>query len=212
MWTAYPPRFQMKKKREQTIATNPIHVIQTSLLQSHLSLPPHGPSSFLFLPLKFLISPLQNNQKKKKKLEGKQRETMSAVAPSSSPSLCFSALSRTTTRTKQNQCLPFLSRHPISKNYSFSENSVNFCNTQLPRQPVLIVRASAASESEPAKLDGSEGGGEVEEYEVELDKPYGLKFAKGRDGGTYIDAIAPGGSADKSRKFTVGDKVIATRF
>lgn len=51
----------------------------------------------------------------------------------------------------------------------------------------------------------------VEEYEAELDKPYGLKFAKGRDGGTYIDLIASGGSADISGKFEVGDKVIATR-
>lgn len=51
-----------------------------------------------------------------------------------------------------------------------------------------------------------------EEYEVELEQPYGLKFAKGRDGGTYIDAIAPGGFADKTGVFTVGDKVIATRY
>nr|GEW07104.1 hypothetical protein [Tanacetum cinerariifolium] len=40
--------------------------------------------------------------------------------------------------------------------------------------------------------------------------PYGLKFAKGRDGATYIDAIAPGGSADKTKMFSVGDKVLAT--
>lgn len=45
---------------------------------------------------------------------------------------------------------------------------------------------------------------------MELDQPYGLKFMKGRDGGTYIDAIAPGGSADKTKMFTVGDKVLAT--
>lgn len=51
-----------------------------------------------------------------------------------------------------------------------------------------------------------------EEYEVELVQPYGLRFAKGRDGGTYIDAIAPGGSADKTGLFTVGDKVLATRY
>lgn len=70
------------------------------------------------------------------------------------------------------------------------------------------------------KTSSSEGENEVvvaeaeaeEEYEVEIDQPYGLKFAKGRDGGTYIDAIAPGGSADKTGLFTVGDKVIATRY
>ena len=47
---------------------------------------------------------------------------------------------------------------------------------------------------------------------MELEQPYGLKFVKGRDGGTYIDAIAPGGAADKTGLFTVGDKVIATRY
>lgn len=46
---------------------------------------------------------------------------------------------------------------------------------------------------------------------MEIEQPFGLKFAKGRDGGTYIDAIAPGGSADKAGVFNVGDKVIATR-
>lgn len=74
---------------------------------------------------------------------------------------------------------------------------------------------SSATESQPSKSEGGEGGGEeepYEEYEVELEKPYGLKFAKGRDGGTYIDAIAPGSSADKTGMFTVGDKVLATRF
>lgn len=74
-------------------------------------------------------------------------------------------------------------------------------------QARLVVRASVA-ESQPSKQGGEE---EQEEYEVELEKPYGLKFAKGRDGGIYIDAIAPGGLADKSGVFTVGDKVIATR-
>ncbi|GFZ08810.1 protein arginine methyltransferase 4A [Actinidia rufa] len=34
--------------------------------------------------------------------------------------------------------------------------------------------------------------------------------AKTLDGGTYIDAIGAGGSADKSGMFTVGDKVLAT--
>jgi hypothetical protein len=46
---------------------------------------------------------------------------------------------------------------------------------------------------------------------AELEKPFGLRFYKGSDGGTYIDAIAPGGSADKTKLFTPGDRVIATR-
>lgn len=201
-----------KKKREQSTATNPNPVILTFPVQSQTSLSLDGPSSsFPFLPLKFLIFPLQKHSEKKT-TDGKQKETMSVVAPSSNPSLCYSALSRTVTPTKQNPCLPFPSRHPIlPKTLSSPETLVNFCNTQLPRPSILIVRASAASESEPAKLDGGEGEGEFEEYEVELDKPYGLKFVKGRDGATYIDAIAPGGSADISGKFSVWDKVIATR-
>lgn len=72
-----------------------------------------------------------------------------------------------------------------------------------------------ASETESTKeKDGEEGGEEekYETYEVEVEQPYGLKFRKGRDGGTYIDDILPGGSADKTGKFSVGDRVIATRF
>lgn len=78
---------------------------------------------------------------------------------------------------------------------------------------VLIAKASE-TDAQMAESKGGEGGGEeeYEEYEVEIVQPYGLKFAKGRDGRTYIDAIAPGGSADKTGKFTVGDKVLATRF
>lgn len=69
---------------------------------------------------------------------------------------------------------------------------------------------ASETEAETPKADGGSEG--EEEYEVELDQPYGLRFRKGRDGGTYIDAIAPGGSADKTGLFTVGDKVLATRF
>lgn len=53
---------------------------------------------------------------------------------------------------------------------------------------------------------------QFEEYKLEIEKPYGLKFAKERDGRTYIDAIFPGGLADKAGVFSVGDKVLATRF
>lgn len=75
-----------------------------------------------------------------------------------------------------------------------------------------------ASETDStAKTEAGDEGEEEEEdkyetYEVEVEQPYGLKFRKGRDGGTYIDAILPGGFADKTGKFTVGDRVIATRF
>ena len=46
---------------------------------------------------------------------------------------------------------------------------------------------------------------------MEILKPYGLKFTKGQDGGTYIEAIFPGSSAEQTGKFTPGDKVLATR-
>jgi hypothetical protein len=86
----------------------------------------------------------------------------------------------------------------------------------LLKPSILIVKASETESQTSKSESGSEGGQgddeQYEEYEVELLQPYGLKFAKGRDGGTYIDAIAPGGSADNSGVFTVGDKVLATRF
>lgn len=77
----------------------------------------------------------------------------------------------------------------------------------------LVVKASETeSQTSPEAAEGGGGEGEekYEEYEVEIEQPYGLRFVKGRDGGTYIDAIAPGGSADKTGVFTVGDKVLAT--
>ncbi|KAJ4827133.1 uroporphyrin-III C-methyltransferase [Turnera subulata] len=103
-------------------------------------------------------------------------------------SLLFSSSSKTTTRSSSNTLF------------------VKPCN--------LVVRASDTESKPKSESEGGEegGGGEqkYEEYEVELVQPYGLKFAKGRDGGTYIDAIAPGGEADKTGLFSVGDKVIAT--
>ncbi|KAH9318544.1 hypothetical protein KI387_020313, partial [Taxus chinensis] len=66
-----------------------------------------------------------------------------------------------------------------------------------------------SSEDEGWKPEAG-GNKAEEEYEVELDKPYGLRFYKGSDGGTYIDAIAPGCSAAKTEMFSVGDKVIST--
>lgn len=72
--------------------------------------------------------------------------------------------------------------------------------------------AKASETESKAETGGEKGEGEepFEEYEVEIVQPYGLKFRKGRDGGTYIDAIAAGGSADKAGVFSVGDKVLAT--
>ncbi|KAL6647899.1 hypothetical protein ACP70R_015336 [Stipagrostis hirtigluma subsp. patula] len=83
---------------------------------------------------------------------------------------------------------------------------------------VAVARASSSSAQAEPKSEGGKGGGEAapeeerpyEEYEVTIEKPYGLKFTKGRDGGTYVEAILPGGAADSTGQFTVGDKVLAT--
>ena len=104
-----------------------------------------------------------------------------------------------------------------SKSPSYSGLSNCFSNTLLSRPLLFAVKASSGVGSEASKQESDKSEEEeeeeepYEEYEVEIEQPFGLKFAKGRDGGTYIDAIAPGGSADKAGVFTVGDKVIATR-
>ncbi|WCJ28797.1 protein containing PDZ domain a K-box domain and a TPR region [Euphorbia peplus] len=112
-------------------------------------------------------------------------------------------LPRTLTPTsKQNNPLLIFSHsnHFSPKNLPISPSISTF---HLLKPSNLIVRAS---ETQPETSEEEV----YEEYEVELEQPLGLKFAKGRDGGTYIDAIGAGGSADKSGLFTVGDKVIAT--
>ncbi|KAL1364895.1 hypothetical protein HN51_013040 [Arachis hypogaea] len=104
-----------------------------------------------------------------------------------------------------------------SRNPSFSGVSYFSSNPLLSKPFFFVAKASSEVGSEASSAK-SEGEGEqedeeeekYEEYEVELEQPYGIKFAKGRDGGTYIDAIAPGGAADRAGVFTVGDKVIAT--
>lgn len=130
-----------------------------------------------------------------------------SVAAITNPSLCSSP--------------PLQRTKPINKQYYSTNISLSFkgslayvSSAQLSKRLDFVLRASSATESQPSKSEGEggEGGEEVqfEEYEVEIEKPYGLKFAKGRDGGTYIDVIFPGGSADKAGVFSVGDKVIAT--
>lgn len=123
-----------------------------------------------------------------------------SVAAITNPSLCSSPLQRVKPVTKHN--LSF------TRYVSFGESLAS-----ISKRSRYVARASSATESQPSKPEG--GGDEeeevkFEEYEVEIEKPYGLKFAKGRDGGTYIDAIFPGGSADKAGVFSVGDRVIST--
>ncbi|XP_015878812.1 protein MET1, chloroplastic [Ziziphus jujuba] len=141
------------------------------------------------------------------------------LAPTTHPSLCSSP-------PLPRKHIPALICHTnklyfLSKNSSFvtactsgNTSSSCFLSAQLSKPALFIVKASETEpKSQTTESDGEGGEQEqqpYEEYEVELVQPYGLRFAKGRDGGTYIDAIAPGGAADKTGLFTVGDKVLAT--
>ncbi|KAJ9697683.1 hypothetical protein PVL29_007009 [Vitis rotundifolia] len=127
-----------------------------------------------------------------------------SLAPSSYASLYSSPpLPRTVPMRQSSFC-----KLPCSNHSLIPTGLISFCNTHLVKPSILVVRASETESSQTSKSESEEE--EYEEYEVELVQPYGLKFAKGRDGGTYIDAIAPGGYADKTKMFTVGDKVLAT--
>ncbi|XP_014505743.1 protein MET1, chloroplastic [Vigna radiata var. radiata] len=123
---------------------------------------------------------------------------------------------QTLPRTTQIHPTLFSSSPKFFSCRSTSYSGVSFCfsNTLLSRPLLFTVKASSGVGSEASKQesDKSEEQEEepYEEYEVEIEQPFGIKFAKGRDGGTYIDAIAPGGSADKAGVFNVGDKVLAT--
>lgn len=129
------------------------------------------------------------------------------MASSNYASLCSTPSLPTNTPTKQNTFLSFpIKYHPnLSRtNPSFSINNIH--HKLKSSSNILVPKASS---SPPSPTEGEEVE-KYEEYEVELDQPYGLKFTKGRDGGTYIDAIAEAGTAYKTGKFEVGDKVIAT--
>ncbi|CAD5315632.1 unnamed protein product [Arabidopsis thaliana] len=134
-----------------------------------------------------------------------------SLAPSSYPSLYSSPSLPRTQQTKQNPSLITQSSFISAKSLFLSSNSASLCNTHVAKRRNLALKASETESSAKAEAGGD---GEEEEkyetYEIEVEQPYGLKFRKGRDGGTYIDAILPGGSADKTGKFTVGDRVIAT--
>ncbi|KAL0389807.1 UNVERIFIED_CONTAM: protein MET1, chloroplastic [Sesamum calycinum] len=123
------------------------------------------------------------------------------MASSSYTSLCSSPPlpTRISHLTKHNPSICCFLNH--------TKNHHPFLTTlrTFPPFSATSILVTKASQTETTKSQE-----EYEEYEVELVQPYGLKFAKGRDGGTYIDAIAPGGSADKTGMFTVGDKVLAT--
>ncbi|KAF3521711.1 hypothetical protein F2Q69_00048127 [Brassica cretica] len=129
-----------------------------------------------------------------------------SLAPTSYPSLY------SLPRTQQNPALLTQPSFISAKSLFLSSNS---WNTHVAKRRSFAVKASETEPTAKPEAGGGEGNEEEEEekyetYEIEVEQPYGLKFRKGRDGGTYIDAILPGGFADKTGKFTVGDRVIAT--
>ncbi|KAF8082128.1 hypothetical protein N665_0846s0010 [Sinapis alba] len=128
-----------------------------------------------------------------------------SLAPTSYPSLY--SLPRTQ-QTKQNPALITQPSFISAKSLFLSSNS---CNTHVAKRRSFALKASETDSTAKPEAGGNEEEEEkYETYEIEVEQPYGLKFRKGRDGGTYIDAILPGGYADKTGKFTVGDRVIAT--
>ena len=129
------------------------------------------------------------------------------MASISNPSL-YSSPPHLSLKTERHRQVQFqIQRLPSS----FSRTSPSFACRPAAGSAVR-VSSVAQSQPSPPPEEEEEKRELNEEYEVELDKPYGLKFFKGRDGGTYIDAIAPGGPADKTGLFSVGDRVISTRF
>ncbi|KAL1193003.1 Protein MET1 [Cardamine amara subsp. amara] len=132
-----------------------------------------------------------------------------SLAPSSYSSLYSSPSLPRTQQTKQNPSLITQSSFISAKSLFLSSNSITLCNTHVAKRQNLALKASETESTAKTEGEGEEEE-KYERYEVEVEQPYGLKFRKGRDGGTYIDAILPGGSADKTGKFTVGDRVIAT--
>ncbi|XAR59925.1 hypothetical protein NMG60_11033106 [Bertholletia excelsa] len=133
-----------------------------------------------------------------------------SITPSSYASLCSSPpVARTTPSAVVSPSILPQFLKPASKCYTSLSTSFNLSHSssQFERPSIFTVKASETEAKTSETVSESE---EYEQYEVELVQPYGLKFRKGRDGGTYIDAIAPGGTADQSGMFTVGDKVLAT--
>ncbi|KAK1390947.1 PDZ domain-containing protein [Heracleum sosnowskyi] len=134
-----------------------------------------------------------------------------STVPRNNPSLCSSPpLPRSRNLTNKLSSLVSLSSNNTQvKNHGIS---ACYCKKAAHLARACVRRVKALDEKQTAESSESkeEGKEEDEEYEVEIVQPYGLKFVKGRDGGTYIDAIAPGGFADQTKMFTVGDKVIAT--
>lgn len=139
-----------------------------------------------------------------------------AVMPAVSQAACFASSSSqpsssySTPGCSSKACFRMCRRSQVSISRSGSSSFLGGVtgfqsrSDALPHTQARVAARAMATESAPAV--------QYEEYEVELEKPWGLKFYKGSDGGTYVDAIQIGSSADKSGVITPGDKVLATRY
>ncbi|XP_027124879.1 protein MET1, chloroplastic isoform X1 [Coffea arabica] len=146
-----------------------------------------------------------------------------SLASSGCTSLCPSPPAFPTLLTKQGPSS--LKKHSQAKNHLFLSASLtfsdplfhssnhsnnNFFAAKASETEAKTAAGKKTQEEEEEEAPPADDDEEYEEYEVVLDQPFGLRFTKGRDGGTYIDAIAPGASADRTGLFSVGDKVLAT--
>ena len=77
-----------------------------------------------------------------------------------------------------------------------------------PRAAVVVAAAAGVKAGAAAPAAGASPTGNTEaEYDVYLDKPLGIKFARGRDGGAYIvRSDSKLGNTDP--RIAVGDKVV----
>lgn len=96
--------------------------------------------------------------------------------------------------------------------FHFFESSSCYCCNLLVKLSVLVINCIIKWGTDIKNWEWWwKKEKEYDENEVGIEQPYELKLTKGGDGGTNVDAIAPGGSADKTGKIIVGDKILATR-
>lgn len=131
--------------------------------------------------------------------------SFSSTSTKTASSKTFAATSRAT-----NDRTPSVRRILWHATATTSETNNTVASSEEGEGQVLASSKEGEGEGEGSGSGSNPTEMQVEEYEVVLEKPIGLKFYKGPERGTYIDAIAPGGNADKTKMFTVGDKVIAT--
>ncbi|KAL9329510.1 hypothetical protein ACSQ67_004513 [Phaseolus vulgaris] len=107
---------------------------------------------------------------------------MSLPTTTSGHSSLYSAL--TLPRTTQIHPTLFSSSTKFFSSRSPLYSGVSFCfsNTLLSRPLLFAVKASSGVGSEASKQESEEEEEPYEEYEVEIEQPFGIKFAKGRDG------------------------------